>query len=189
MENKKSSIELARFIISAAEKLNPATETEYKQFIHVVLEFFRSENYTKDDFSKGSDLGFFMHTVMFSKLENINAVKEKCLEIIAREDPDLRRIIKSGQDSAEICYLIKNILDGRFTDKDYILTAAMGMADVMIDPELSDLLTKLNHITDKTAQLEFAKEIVKNIVEKTASIEDDMVDEAINRIMKMILES
>lgn len=187
MENKAS--EMAKFIMSAAEKINPTTETEYGQFIHVVLEFFRSENYTKDDFAKGSDLGFLIHTIMFSKLEDINTVKEKCLDIIAREDPDLRRIIKSGRESAELCHLIKHILDGRFTDKDYILTAAMGMADVMIDQEMSEDLTKLNHITDKTAQLEFAKEIVRNIIEKTASIEENMVDEAINRIMKMILEA
>lgn len=188
MENK-SSIEMARFIISAAEKISPTTDAEYGQFIHTVLEFFRSENYTKDDFAKGSDLGFIMHTIMFSKLEDVNAVKEKCLDIIVRDDPDLRRIIKSGQDSAELCYLIKNILDGRFTDKDHILTAAMGMADVMINPEMADLLTKLNHITDKTAKLDFAKEIVRNVVKSTACIEDDMVDEAIHRIMKIILEA
>lgn len=188
MENK-SSIEMARFIISAAEKMHPTTETEYGHFIHILLEFFRGENYTEDDFTKGSDLGFFMHTVMFSKLEDINTVKEKCLEIIARDDPDLRRIIKSGQDSAELCYLIKHILDGRFTGKDHILTAAMGMADVMIDPEMVELLTKLNHITDKTTQLEFTKEIVRNIIAKTTSIESDVVDDAVNRIMKMILEA
>lgn len=186
---KNKSVEMAKFIMRALDTTNPINETEYGHFIHIILEFFRGENYTKDDFSKGSDLGFFMHTVMFSKLEDINAVKEKCLEIIAREDPDMRRIIKSGQDSAELCYLIKHILDGRFTDKDYILTAAMGMADVMINPEMADLLTKLNHITDKTAKLEFAKEIVRNIIEKTASIEEDMMDTAVNRIMKMILEA
>jgi hypothetical protein len=188
MENK-SSVEIARFIMHTVEKINPTTETEYGQFIHEALEFFRSENYTKDDFAKGSDLGFLIHTFMFSKLEDINAVKGKCLEIIVREDPDLRRIVKSGQDSAELCYLIKLILDGRFTDKDYILTAAMGIADVMINPEMSDLLIKLNHIKESTEKLEFAKEIVRNVVKDTACIESDMVDEAINRIMKMILES
>ena len=188
MENN-ASIEMAKFIMSAVEKINPATETEYGHFIHVVLEFFRSENYTKDDFAKGSDLGFLIHTIMFSKLEDVNDMKEKCLEIIAREDPDLRRIIKNGQDSAELCYLIKHILDGRFTDKDHILTAAMGMADVMINPEMADLLTKLNHITDKTAKLEFAKEIVRNVVKSTACIEGEKMNDAVNKIMKMIIES
>jgi hypothetical protein len=187
MENK--SIEMAKFIMSAAEKINPTTEAEYIQFIHVVLEFFRREDYTKDDFEKGADLGFLIHTIMFSKLEDINSVKEKCLEIIARDDPDLKRIIKSGQDSAELCFLIKNILDGRFTDKDYILTAAMGMTDVMINPEMADSLTKLNHITDKTEQLDFAKEIVRNVVKTTACIEVDKMNDAVNRIMKMILEA